>query len=181
MTAPGRMFLDVSYTRMQRGNVGITRTVRRLLEELRFTTRCTPVVFHRSGYRQLPEQLALGQPHVEQEASMPARLFRWVGHGTVRRAASLLPLAVLRPLWAFVSARLFNSAAAQFAPVVFAPGDWLVIADESWNYPAWKAARKPGDPAGQYRFYRFVPERVKILDEAEFGDAVFVQAAIVRG
>ena len=48
------------------------------------------------------------------------------------------------------------------------------------TYAAWKAALKPGDPAGQYRFYRFVPERVKILDEAEFGDAVFVQSEIVR-
>jgi uncharacterized protein YhbP (UPF0306 family) len=48
-------------------------------------------------------------------------------------------------------------------------------------YAAWKAALKPDDPAGQYRFYRFVPERVKILDEVEFGDAVFVQAEIVRG
>jgi uncharacterized protein YhbP (UPF0306 family) len=47
-------------------------------------------------------------------------------------------------------------------------------------YEAWKAALKPGDPAGEYRFYRFVPERVKILDEAEFGDAVFVQADIVK-
>jgi uncharacterized protein YhbP (UPF0306 family) len=47
-------------------------------------------------------------------------------------------------------------------------------------YAAWKAALKPGDSAAQYRFYRFVPERVKILDEAEFGDAVFVQAEIVR-
>ena len=47
-------------------------------------------------------------------------------------------------------------------------------------YAAWKAALKPGDCAGQYRFYRFVPEMVKILDEAEFGDAVFVQAEIVR-
>jgi uncharacterized protein YhbP (UPF0306 family) len=47
-------------------------------------------------------------------------------------------------------------------------------------YAAWKAALKPGDPARQYRFYRFIPERVKILDEAEFGDAVFVQAEIVR-
>jgi uncharacterized protein YhbP (UPF0306 family) len=47
-------------------------------------------------------------------------------------------------------------------------------------YATWKAALKPGDPAGQYRFYRFVPDRVKILDEAEFGDAVFVQAEIVR-
>jgi uncharacterized protein YhbP (UPF0306 family) len=48
-------------------------------------------------------------------------------------------------------------------------------------YAAWKAAVKAGDPAAEYRFYRFVPERVKILDEAEFGDAVFVQADIVRG
>ena len=47
-------------------------------------------------------------------------------------------------------------------------------------YAAWKAALKPGDPAGQFHFYRFVAERVKILDEAEFGDAVFVQAEIVR-
>jgi len=48
-------------------------------------------------------------------------------------------------------------------------------------YGAWKAVLKLGDPAGQYRFYRFVPERVKILDEAEFGEAVFVQADILRG
>ena len=47
-------------------------------------------------------------------------------------------------------------------------------------YAEWKAALKPGDPAEQRRFYRFVPDRVKILDEAEFGDAVFVQAEIVR-
>jgi uncharacterized protein YhbP (UPF0306 family) len=47
-------------------------------------------------------------------------------------------------------------------------------------YAAWKAAQKPGDPPEQYRFYRFVPESVKILDETEFGDAVFVQAKIVR-
>jgi uncharacterized protein YhbP (UPF0306 family) len=48
-------------------------------------------------------------------------------------------------------------------------------------YAAWKATQQPSDPAREYRFYRFVPERVKILDEAEFGDAVFVQAEIVRG
>jgi len=47
-------------------------------------------------------------------------------------------------------------------------------------YAAWKAALKSGDPAGQYRFYRFVPDRVKILDEPEFSDAVFVKAEIFR-
>jgi hypothetical protein len=31
-----------------------------------------------------------------------------------------------------------------------------------------------------YRFYRFVPRTVKILDEAEFGSAVFVVADVPR-
>lgn len=32
-----------------------------------------------------------------------------------------------------------------------------------------------------YRFYRFLPSRVKILDEAVFGGAVLVEAAVRRG
>jgi uncharacterized protein YhbP (UPF0306 family) len=47
-------------------------------------------------------------------------------------------------------------------------------------YDHWKASLKIGDPALDYRFYRFVPSRLKILDEVEFGDAVFVEAEIVR-
>ncbi len=34
--------------------------------------------------------------------------------------------------------------------------------------------------AFRYRFYRFIPRRVKILDEREFGGGVFVTAAIKR-
>jgi uncharacterized protein YhbP (UPF0306 family) len=64
-------------------------------------------------------------------------------------------------------------------------GDEVRNADQVYGhrytaYTAWKAALKPDDPARQYRFYRFVPDRIKILDEVEFGDAVFVQAEIVR-
>jgi uncharacterized protein YhbP (UPF0306 family) len=47
-------------------------------------------------------------------------------------------------------------------------------------YAGWKAALKAGDPALDYRFYRFIPDRMKLLDEAEFGDAVFVVAEIIR-
>lgn len=46
-------------------------------------------------------------------------------------------------------------------------------------YAEWKRALKSGDPALEYRFYRFVAERMKVLDEAEFGDAVFVEASVV--
>ena len=48
------------------------------------------------------------------------------------------------------------------------------------GFPGWKSTLAPGDPAVDYRFYRFVPDRLKILDEAEFGDAVFVTADIAR-
>lgn len=47
-------------------------------------------------------------------------------------------------------------------------------------YPQWKTTLKAGDPALDYRFYRFVAGKLKVLDEAEFGDAVFVEAEIVR-
>jgi uncharacterized protein YhbP (UPF0306 family) len=47
-------------------------------------------------------------------------------------------------------------------------------------YAIWKATLRTGDPALDYRFYRFIANRVKILDEAEFGDAVWVQAEVVR-
>jgi uncharacterized protein YhbP (UPF0306 family) len=47
-------------------------------------------------------------------------------------------------------------------------------------YAAWKKSLEIGDPALEYRFYRFVPGRVKILDEAEFGDAVWIEADIIQ-
>jgi uncharacterized protein YhbP (UPF0306 family) len=45
-------------------------------------------------------------------------------------------------------------------------------------YADWKGSLKPGDAALDYRFYRFVPHRVKVLDEAEFGDAVWVELQV---
>ena len=32
----------------------------------------------------------------------------------------------------------------------------------------------------EYRFYRFVTRRLKLLDETDLGDGVFVSAAVVR-
>jgi uncharacterized protein YhbP (UPF0306 family) len=47
-------------------------------------------------------------------------------------------------------------------------------------YADWARTLLPGDPARAYRFYRFVADRAKILDEGEFGDAVWVEAEIRR-
>jgi len=40
--------------------------------------------------------------------------------------------------------------------------------------------REMGDQLQSYRFYRFVPRTVKILDEGEFGGGVFVVATVPR-
>ena len=45
-------------------------------------------------------------------------------------------------------------------------------------YADWKGSLKSGDAAMDYRFYRFVPHTVKVLDEAEFGDAVWVEVQV---
>ena len=51
------------------------------------------------------------------------------------------------------------------------------------RYPAysnWAKTLRHGDLAEEYRFYRFTPDRVKVMDEQVFGDAVLVVADIVR-
>lgn len=47
-------------------------------------------------------------------------------------------------------------------------------------YAVWKSALQPGDPAREYWFYRFQTERLKILDEGEFGDAMWIEAEVNR-
>jgi len=47
-------------------------------------------------------------------------------------------------------------------------------------YASWKASRQEQDLAREYGFYRFVVRRLKILDEANFGEAVFVSADVQR-
>lgn len=52
------------------------------------------------------------------------------------------------------------------------------------RYPAfaqWKRNLPAGDRTLEYRLYRFVPDRLKILDEAEFGEALFIVADVTAG
>jgi uncharacterized protein YhbP (UPF0306 family) len=46
------------------------------------------------------------------------------------------------------------------------------------EYTEWKSSLKPNDVAREYAFYRFVPRRIKVFDEAAFGEAVFVTAIV---
>jgi len=47
-------------------------------------------------------------------------------------------------------------------------------------YASWKASRKDGDSAQEYWLHSFVVQRLKILNEATFGEAVFVSAVVIR-
>lgn len=48
------------------------------------------------------------------------------------------------------------------------------------RYVAWRSTVEPGTAAGEYRFYRFRPERFQLLSEREYGPALFVRGS-VRG
>jgi uncharacterized protein YhbP (UPF0306 family) len=55
----------------------------------------------------------------------------------------------------------------------------LVYGQRFSAFAAWKAAIKPADAESGYRFYRFLAEKLKVLDESELGEAVFVEADIL--
>jgi len=144
MSVAGRLVFDVSYTRTQAGNVGITRTVRRLLQALQAlqpaAADCIPAGFHSRGFRHASPPVDQGLKPVNQRA--PSRLYRWLTGGWVRRfAESCIPLTLLRAAWSGASSWTFDALSAKDAPIAFAPGDWLVLADESWNYDAWEGVR----------------------------------------
>jgi uncharacterized protein YhbP (UPF0306 family) len=47
-------------------------------------------------------------------------------------------------------------------------------------YQDWKASLKTEDLAREYRFYRFDVASIKVLDERNLGDALFVVASVIR-
>jgi hypothetical protein len=48
-------------------------------------------------------------------------------------------------------------------------------------YAEWVADLRNDNVGLGYRFFRFLTDRLKMLDERNFGEAVFVTAAVTRG
>jgi glycosyltransferase involved in cell wall biosynthesis len=146
----GRLWFDVSYTLTQTGNVGITRTVRRLLDELRELqaesgSACEPVAFHSSGFRHASRFVAVGHVPKRSPHRGGQRLFRLLSGSMARRmiglAQRVLPWPLLQWVWRKSSVATFNALSREAGEVHFEPGDILFVADASWKYPAWLAAR----------------------------------------
>jgi uncharacterized protein YhbP (UPF0306 family) len=49
------------------------------------------------------------------------------------------------------------------------------------RFASWREGLSPGEVASEYRFYRFVTRRLKLLDEETLGDALSVEAVVRRG
>jgi glycosyltransferase involved in cell wall biosynthesis len=142
MNAPARVFVDTTYTRIQHGNVGITRTVRRLTEELARLGPCTAVAWHGSGFRAVGPQAPAGASPAPATSGLAARAFHWAHSPAMRRLAERLPVTWVRAGWALANRLTFSRLSARDPAVAFARGDLVVMADEAWNYPAWSAAAK---------------------------------------
>lgn len=146
-----RLFFDVSYTRTQLGAVGITRTVRQLLEHLRAEggegVECIPVAFHSGGFRRVDDDMAsaksAGSHAVAASERWSAGLLRWLMGSRLRRVVSAaVPLPLLKVAWLFYNSITFDTLGRDAGPpVVFRPGDLVLLCDASWNYRAWVAAR----------------------------------------
>lgn len=141
-----RLFFDESFTRTQTGSVGITRTVRRLRQELDGVLPdgqgCIPVAFHTRGFRAVdraPPTQAAGRGRAAE--TLAARLLRWTTESFARRLAfALLPLPVLYHAWRLHSGWTYDALTGDCPPVRFTGGDTLLMCDAAWGYQAWKAA-----------------------------------------
>ncbi len=136
-----RLHLECSYTRLQRGNVGITRVVRGLARglpaaQLRF------VVFHTGGFRSvesLHESGLLGAPAPEE--GLWRRLYRLSGSNSVRQLIkTLVPAAIQVGAWRLFSRIAFDRFADPLPRAEIRAGDVVVVGDASWNYDVWSCA-----------------------------------------
>ncbi|WP_298930580.1 glycosyltransferase [uncultured Ramlibacter sp.] len=146
MTGVQRLLVDVTYTRTQVGNVGITRTVRRLLDSWQTLheqggVQCVPVSFNSTGFR----EALFVRPDAKGGAGGEgiSSLYRRLTGGSARRVAqALAPASLLKAAWAFANRLTFDALSSREPQISFGQGDWLVLADESWNYKVWLAAAR---------------------------------------
>ena len=156
MSAPiQRLFVDVSYTRTQTGSIGVTRTVRRLLEEFQQATsrtglECHPVAVHSGDFRrvELTPVAEFSASPSKTSGGTAAQMLRWATGGRVRRLAlACLPPTLLHAAWRHYSRWTFDALSRHAPPVTFKPGDVLFMGDAAWHYDASRAvmqARQQG-------------------------------------
>ena len=147
MSLGPRLLFDVTFTRTQDVNVGITRTVRRLQNELgklapRHGFAFIPVAFNTRGFRVVPDAQSAVAERPASPAGLGEKLRRWITNGPIRRLVSFrFPLPLRWLAWRAFSWWEFNRLSRGMSVVDAAPGDILFTCDASWSYRVWLASR----------------------------------------
>jgi glycosyltransferase involved in cell wall biosynthesis len=143
-----RLLFDVTYTRTQDRNVGITRTVKRLRDELAVLAPAQgmgfgQVMFNTGGFRAVPQAAAEQQDRVTTpERSLMEKAWVWIATGPIYKFASArLPLRLKWWAWSMFSRWEFNRLSGGAPEIDVGPGDVLFLCDASWSYRVWIAAR----------------------------------------
>lgn len=144
-----RLLFDCSFTRVQTGEVGITRVVRRLAAELRRCPPCgmhfQPVAYSAGGWRLLDaanEPRAARRERADLDPGPLARLLRASGDIRLRRLIrEFLPVSLQEFAWWTFSRMTYGRICGSLPLVEIRPDDVLVLCDASWNYRVWKLAR----------------------------------------
>lgn len=138
----------MTYTRTQDSNVGITRTVKRLRDELAVLApthgmEFVPVVFNTAGFRAVPQEPVSQHNGM----TMPHRSFKdmvrlWITTGPIYKLVSArFPLRLKWWAWSMFSWWEFNRLSRGAPGIDVGPGDVLFLCDASWSYRVWIAAR----------------------------------------
>lgn len=136
-----KLHLDCSYTRLQRGNIGITRVVRGLARGLP-DGQLRLVVFHSDGFKSVdsldePDRPAASTPG----AGLWRRLYLLSGSNAVRRLIkALVPVAIQVGAWRFFSRLTFSRVAELLPHADIRTGDVVIAGDASWTYDVWSCA-----------------------------------------
>lgn len=144
------IFIDCTYTRLQQGNVGITRVVRNLIRELQACPQqfgpAIPVCYGTKGFRivdaPLPTPETPSFSEAEARSAGPAiTVFRRLTSGNLRtRIVNTLPLLMQRILWRAYSTMTFAHLANDLTFAEISAGDVVLLPDAAWNYRVWECA-----------------------------------------
>lgn len=148
-----RILFDVSFTRTQHHPTGIPRTVLRLGDALARQpgVDVVPVALHGRQLRR-PYGWEGSTPKISGSATptgRPGQGPSWWIDTAAPQISALLPVPLRRLLWATYQRLLFDRFSRLDTPVELRAGDILLLADASWNYGIWRAARRVRAVGGQ--------------------------------
>lgn len=146
-----KLFIDCTFTRAHPANIGITRVVRKLAEELdssRFDHNIELVGFSHEGFRTVPPMGAIGNntappQYNAQKHNLLAYLFLAATSQRLRNLVrKSLPLGIQAWLWRVISAATYGGLTKSYPLANPVGGDIVLLCDASWNYAVGECAKQ---------------------------------------